>query len=35
MRLKQLGESILGMQHQSMDANLDTNAHEWLSAIKP
>jgi hypothetical protein len=35
MRPKQLGESILGMQHQSMDADRDTKAQEWLSAIKP
>jgi hypothetical protein len=35
IRPKQLAESILGMQHQSIDADLDTSAHEWQSAINP
>ena len=28
MRPKQLAESVLGMQHQSIEPNLDTRAHE-------
>jgi hypothetical protein len=35
MRPKQLPESILGMQHQSIDPNLETSAEEWQSAMYP